>query len=263
VSLPDAPRRGNPRCWLDGYTFEDCCRPEPKVGCWDSEFTPQKCCAEVPPDDADKPVDVTEEEMTAAYFRATTAARDRPLGCEDTPRGLWTTVKIGSAALNVSRRHGMPGDKLAGRDMEEVLRHVLTWVDDQSAWESAKKACPAGALDAIDLSVAHIDREVSEDRARAAYKLHQSLRLELISKNRWPPAGDWPLLSDGFEYVPKLLGLVQRHATMRRHVGLATTRSAAFRKTSTLQSTCRTSPDGRGLTTSSSLAATCYHYAIH
>lgn len=37
--------QGDPICWGFGLTYEKCCLPRPEVNpCWDSDFTPQRCC---------------------------------------------------------------------------------------------------------------------------------------------------------------------------------------------------------------------------
>lgn len=36
---------GDPACWgFGGVTYEFCCLPRPKEQCWDSYFTPERCC---------------------------------------------------------------------------------------------------------------------------------------------------------------------------------------------------------------------------
>lgn len=202
--------RGNPSCWQDGYTYTECCVEEPKLGCWDTEFGPEKCCMDV--DLHERSLDVTKEEMIEAYVRSTASASDGPLGCEDKPLGFWRMVKVSSAAFNTSRQYGLPGERPAKEDMAIIVRHVRSWIQNRELWEASKLACPLGALNAIDLSVAYIDRELGEEEASKAYRLHQSLRSELIAEGSWPPIGDWPLLSEGLEYVPRMLGLSAKHS---------------------------------------------------
>jgi len=199
--------RGDPRCWLDGYTYENCCVSEPKAGCWDSEFGPERCCTE-PSHMGKMPLLVTEEGHLDAFVRRTANAADNPLGCEDSPPGLWRAVKLASVTLNVSRQYGMPGERPDGDTMTMVVRHVMSWVRDDEALAVARSCLP-GALNAIDLVIVHIDKEVGEAEAKEVYRLHEALLLELTT---WPPLGDWPLLAGGFEYVPRLLGLGKRHA---------------------------------------------------
>lgn len=212
AALASGRPRGDPSCWQDGYSYEECCGGEPKLGCWDSDFGPERCCRDVVPVELDGPLNATEEDMVDAFARLATSAAEGPLGCEDSPPGLWRLVKMASVALNVSRRYGMPGKRPSGEDMERIVRQVLSWVESSAAWEASQAACPQGALNAIDLAGPHIDKDLGEATAQAAYRLHLALQAALSKAGRWPPEeGGWPLLAGGLEFAPRLLGLTGKH----------------------------------------------------
>lgn len=204
--------RGNPICWLDGYSYEDCCGATSKAGCWDSEFTAERCCHEPSDDELVKPLDVTQVDMSEAYMRAMADAADSPLGCTDSPSGLWRSVKLASVALNLSRQYGMPGERPNRDTMKDMVQHATSWAQDKHAWMTAKASCPEGCLNLINLVILHIDKEFGIAQARHLYSLHQELMYELERVDDWQPQTAWPLLSDGFDYVPLLLGLSQRHS---------------------------------------------------
>ncbi|CAK0901156.1 unnamed protein product [Prorocentrum cordatum] len=153
---------------------EDCCLASPKAGCWDSTYTPERCCAE-PPEGSVGALGVLDEDFTEAYIKATGDAADGLLGCPEEPLGLWRTVRMAAAALNTSRRYGMPGQQLPAEDTSLILGHVRSWLGDRRAWEAAASACPAGAGRALELVVAQVDRELGEEEAKAAWRLRAEL----------------------------------------------------------------------------------------
>eukprot|EP00929_Paragymnodinium_shiwhaense_P119355 TRINITY_DN91238_c0_g1_i1.p1 TRINITY_DN91238_c0_g1~~TRINITY_DN91238_c0_g1_i1.p1 ORF type:complete len:648 (-),score=88.24 TRINITY_DN91238_c0_g1_i1:23-1966(-) len=198
--------RGNPICWVDGYTYKECCREDPKAGCWDSEFSPEFCCAD-PPDDQGKAqaVEIWQQDMGDLYIRKSTFAAEGPLGCEDTPPGLWRQVKVAATSMNVSRQYGMPGEKPDVEVLAVFAKQALRWLSDDAAWASARVACPAGVINLIDLIAAHVDREIGEDEARGLVKLRQSL-LQGSSTPLAYEADGWPTLS-GNDHVARLLNV--------------------------------------------------------
>eukprot|EP00928_Gymnodinium_smaydae_P089109 TRINITY_DN73110_c0_g1_i1.p1 TRINITY_DN73110_c0_g1~~TRINITY_DN73110_c0_g1_i1.p1 ORF type:complete len:670 (-),score=107.34 TRINITY_DN73110_c0_g1_i1:195-2204(-) len=210
--------RGNPRCWIDGYSFDDCCVGEPKQGCWDSEFGPEFCCTD-PPEGEDLPQGVLEVDISEAFLRAGAEAETTPLGCpldgaatslqQAAPLRSWAQGKQASAAMNVSRQYGKPGAKPKDDVLQDMAQRVLLWTSDPSLWELDSRRCPWGALNTIDIIAAYVDKQVGEQEARAAYQLHASLLASPLGALD-PPKG-WRLLADGFSYAPRLLGLTRNN----------------------------------------------------
>lgn len=198
---------GNPACWQDGYTYEDCCGKPPKWNCWDLEFTEEKCCKYLE-EFSDGPIDTRNEDLDVAHSRIAMFVKQRPLECEDDPPGLWLLLKESVINLNVSRTYGMPGHRPNEVVMQNIAEHVKSWVRDEQAWQKVQKACPVGVLNAIDLVVKKLDKEDSEELAVEAYRLHQQLAPTVLSGK---PSKYWPLLLPSQEHVPKLLGLTGDH----------------------------------------------------
>ena len=52
----------------DGYSFEECCLEDPKPGCWDANFVPERCCVDKIDDPMDHSVNVLETGFSIARF---------------------------------------------------------------------------------------------------------------------------------------------------------------------------------------------------
>ncbi|CAE8599794.1 unnamed protein product, partial [Polarella glacialis] len=134
----------------------------------------------------------------------------------DTP--FWRTVKANTAMMNVSRTYGQDGNRPDSYAMEDMLRHLRSWIGNRKKWLEDKTDCPCGALAVIDLAVTQLDLEDGEEQAKLAY----SLRLELAAERQWrvqslevedgAGTSSWKDLSLVHEYVPRLLGLGGGHA---------------------------------------------------